>query len=155
MSKDAGDFVVRGEVVYTHGQGHSVGDLASVPDVAKRSTLDWIVAVDWPLPRDSRVNVQLFQRAYRGGDDDLVVQDAGLGASLFVTTKLPHGLEPQLLYIQYFSDGGGMIRPRLNWTPVPNLVVGFGVDIFTGGASGFFGRYNNRDRVYTEARYSF
>jgi hypothetical protein len=33
--------------------------------------------------------------------------------------------------------------------------VGFGVDIFGGPADGYFGRYNNRDRVYAELRYDF
>jgi hypothetical protein len=155
LSKDFGDFVLRGEAVYTHGQGVTIGDLITVQDVARRSTVDWIVGLDWPLPRDSRINVQLFQRVYRGGDDDLVVRNGGPGASVFVSTKLTNALEPQLLYIQYFSDGGGLIRPRVNWMPMPNLVVGFGVDIFTGAANGFFGRYNDRDRFYTEARYSF
>ena len=30
-----------------------------------------------------------------------------------------------------------------------------GVDIFTGPGDGYFGRYNNRDRVYAEVRYDF
>jgi hypothetical protein len=29
------------------------------------------------------------------------------------------------------------------------------VDIFTGPSDGYFGRYNNRDRVYSELRYDF
>ena len=48
-----------------------------------------------------------------------------------------------------------MIRPRLNWYPTPNARVGFGVDIFTGPDDGYFGRYNNRDRVYADFRYNF
>ena len=48
-----------------------------------------------------------------------------------------------------------MVRPRLNWYPAKNTTVGFGVDIFTGPSDGYFGRYNNRDRVYTELRYDF
>jgi hypothetical protein len=33
--------------------------------------------------------------------------------------------------------------------------VGVGVDIFAGADDGVFGRYDNRDRVYTEVRYDF
>ena len=86
---------------------------------------------------------------------NLAIQNGSVGASLFISTRLTDTLEPQLLWIQYFSDGGGMIRPRLNWQAAPNLTVSAGFDIFTGAADGYFGRYNNRDRVYTEMRYAF
>jgi hypothetical protein len=155
VSKDLGDFVLRGEAVYTHGKGFSVADLSAAESVVKRSVIDYIVALEWPLPRDTRINVQAFQRVYRGGSGDLAIQNGSVGASLFVSTKLTSTLEPQLLWIQYLNDGGGLIRPRLNWTPMQNLSVGFGVDIFTGPSDGYFGRFNERDRVYTEARYSF
>jgi hypothetical protein len=48
-----------------------------------------------------------------------------------------------------------MIRPRLAWTPVQNLSIAFGVDIFNGDRNGLFGRYADKDRAYTEVRYSF
>ena len=40
---------------------------------------------------------------------------------------------------------GGMGRGRL----------AIGVDIFEGPADGLFGFYDDKDRVYTEVRYSF
>ena len=155
LSKDLGEMVLRGEIVYTKGQGFSVADLTAPQSVVERSTFDYIVGLEFSLPRDTRVNVQAFQRVYSGGHGDLAIQNGSPGASLFVTTKLTDTLEPQVLWIQYLNDGGGLIRPRLNWHAAPNLVVSAGVDIFTGPSDGYFGRYNNRDRVYTEFRYSF
>jgi len=155
VSKDFGDFVLRGEAVYTRGQGFSVVDLTASESVVKRSTFDAIAGLEWPLPRDGRLNVQVFHRAYSGGNDDLAIQNGTAGASLFVSTKLTSTLEPQLLWIQYFRDGGGLIRPRLNWHAAANLTVSAGFDIFTGPADGFFGRFDNRDRVYAEMRYAF
>ena len=155
LSKDFGDVVLRSEAVYTHGQGFSIADLSAAQSVVKRSAFDYIVGLEWSLPRDTRLNVQAFQRVYRGGHSDLAIQNAAPGVSLFVTAKLTSSLEPQLLWIQYVRDGGGMIRPRLNWYPIANLAVSIGADIFTGPDDGYFGRYNNRDRVYTEARYAF
>ena len=155
VSKDFGDFVLRAEAVYTHGQGFSVADLAQADSVVKRSTFDYIAGLEWMLPRDTRLNVQVFQRFMSGREDDLSVRFRDVGMSLYVSSKLTSTLEPQLLWIQYFDDAGAMIRPRLNWTVSPNTVVAFGADIFTGPANGFFGRFNNRDRVYVEARYSF
>ena len=57
--------------------------------------------------------------------------------------------------MQYIKDGGGLIRPALNWYPSQDLRVTVGVDVFTGSQNGFFGRYDNRDRAYVEARWSF
>ena len=155
VSKDFGDFVLRGEAVYTHGQGFSVFDLTAPESVVKRNSLDYIVAVDWSLPHDSRIGVQFFQRVLSGSDAGLFATTESPGVSLFVSSKVTPALEPQLLWIQYLEDGGGLIRPRLNWYAAQDLVVSAGVDIFTGPENGFFGRYDNRDRAYVEFRWSF
>ena len=92
---------------------------------------------------------------FGGGGGDIAIKSDGFGASIFVLTKLTSTLEPQLLWIQNFKNAGGLVRPRLNWLAAKNTTLGFGVDIFTGSADGFFGRFNNRDRVYAEVRYDF
>jgi Protein of unknown function (DUF1302) len=156
VSKDFGDFVLRGEAVYTHGRGYAVADLSAAQDVVRRSTLDYILSVEFALPGDTRLNVQGFQRVFfNGSEDALAVKTGGVGASIYISTKLTSTLEPQLLWIQNFAHAGGMIRPRLNWYPIRNTAVGFGVDIFNGPDNGYFGRYGNRDRVYAEVRYDF
>jgi len=159
VSKDLGDVVLRGEAVYADGQGFAVADITAAQSVVKRSTLDYIVSLDIALPSmpdDTRLNVQGFQRVYfDGGGGDLAIRSDGFGASVLFSTKLTNAFEPQILWIQNFKEGGGLVRPRLNWYPAKNTAVGFGLDIFTGPSDGFFGRYNNRDRLYTELRYDF
>ena len=156
VSKDLGDMVLRGEAVYASGQGYAVTNLAVPQGVVQRSTLDYILSVEFPLPGDTRVNIQGFQRTYyNGGGGGLAIKSDGFGASIFLSTKLSATFEPQILWIQNFNDAGGLIRPRLNWYAAKNATVGFGVDIFTGPVDGYFGRYNNRDRVYSELRYDF
>jgi len=155
LTKDFSDFVLRAEAVYTHGLGSSVTDLGTSEGVVFRPALDYIVSAEWALPHETRLNVQGFQRILFGGGNDLVIKSDGFGASIFISTKLTGTLEPQLLWLQNFKDGGGLVRPRLNWTVAKNTALGFGVDIFTGPSDGFFGRYNNRDRVYAELRYDF
>jgi hypothetical protein len=124
--------------------------------VVQRSTLDYIVSVEFPLPGDTRFNLQGFQRAYYdGGGGGIAIKSDGFGASVFLSTKLSAAFEPQILWIQNFKDAGGLIRPRLNWYAAKNATLSFGVDIFTGPNDGYFGRYNNRDRVYSELRYDF
>ena len=156
VSKDLGEMVLRGEAVYASGQGYSVGDPSVPQGVVQRSTLDYIVSVEFPLPGDTRLNVQGFQRAFfDGGGGGLLIKSDGFGASVFLSTKVSATVEPQILWIQNFKDAGGLIRPRLNWYFAKNATMGFGVDIFTGPNDGYFGRYNNRDRVYSEVRYDF
>jgi hypothetical protein len=156
VSKAAGDFVFRGEAVYTNGQNFSVTTLDAPEGVVKRETLDYIVSVEFlPLP-ELTVNLQAFQRVFfGGGTSDFVVQSDGVGASIFLAYNYRDTLTPQLLWIQSFDDAGGMIRPRLDWRATTNTTVGIGVDIFTGPSNGFFGRYHNRDRAYAEMRYTF
>jgi len=156
VTKDFGEMVLRAEAVYANGQGYGVTSLSVPLGVVKRSTLDYIVSVEFPLPGDTRLNIQGFQRAYfNGSASDIAVKSDGFGATIFLSTKLSAAFEPQILWIQNFKNGGGLVRPRLNWYPAKNTAVGFGVDIFTGPDDGYFGRYNNRDRVYAELRYDF
>ena len=156
LSKDFGPFVLRGEAVYTHGQNYSVDTLDDVDGAVKRNSLDYILSFDIAMSGDTRLNVQGFHRMIYGDDGDIVPKSDGFGASVLVSTKITPTLEPQLLWIQSLSHGGDrMIRPRLNWYVTQNATLAFGVDIFAGPDDGFFGRFGNRDRVYTELRYDF
>ena len=155
VPQEVSALVLRGEAVYTHGRSFALADVTTYPSTVERSTLDYIVSLEWALPHDTRLNIQGFQRIYDGGADGIAFANDGVGASVFVSTKLKPTLEPQLLWIRNFHDGGQMVRPRLNWTVAPNLTLAFGVDIFSGPRDTFFGRYTDRDRVYTEARWDF
>jgi hypothetical protein len=154
-NKDLGAAVLRFEGVYTGGQSYASIDPLAPQGALQRDTLDWVVGADFALPRDARLNVQVFQRLYDGSDSTLVVQTGDIGVSAQLTAKITAAWEPQILWIQTFGGGGAMIRPRLNWYPAKNTALGFGVDIFTGPDNGVFGRYNNRDRLYGELRYDF
>jgi len=156
VSKDLGDMVFRAEAVYASGQGYSVTEPTVPQGVVRRNTLDYILSVEFSLPGDTRLNVQGFQRAFfDGGGRDLVIRSDGFGASILLSSKWTDTLEPQVLWIQNFDHAGGMVRPRLAWQAAKNATMAFGVDIFTGPDDGYFGRYNNRDRVYSEIRYDF
>jgi hypothetical protein len=155
VSKDFGQVVARAELVYADGRSYASTDPNAPEGVVRKDTFDWIVSADFTLPREVRLNLQAFQRLYSGGDSTLALQTGSFGVSAQISGKVTPTLEPQLLWMQTFGGGGGLIRPRVNWTPIRNTVIGVGVDIFTGPDDGLFGRYNNRDRVYTEVRYDF
>jgi len=48
-----------------------------------------------------------------------------------------------------------MVRTRLAWKFEKNWRLLMGVDIFSGPPLGVFGRYQDKDRIYSEVRYSF
>jgi hypothetical protein len=156
VSKDFGEFVARAEVVYGGSRDYEATDLAAPEGVVERKTLDWIVSADFTVFGDGRLNLQGFQRLYlNGGSDAVALKSGDFGASIQLTKKVTPTIEPEILWVQTFGGGGSMVRPRLNWYPIRNTKVSVGADIFTGDIDGLFGRYNNRDRVYTEVRYSF
>jgi hypothetical protein len=154
VTKDFDTFVLRGEAVYTHGKNFLATDPTLPRGTVQRQTLDQILSFDVPIG-ESRFNFQVFQRLYFGGRDDVLLNTGAFGVSAFASTKLTATIEPQILWVQGIDGGGGMVRPRVNWKADRNLLVAVGADIFTGSSNGFFGRYNNRDRVYTEVRYDF
>jgi hypothetical protein len=155
VTKDFGDFVLRGEAVYTSGQSFASSDLSAPQGVIQRSTIDYIVSAEVPLPRDVRLNVQAFQRAYPGGRDSVALNFGNFGASVLLAGKLGNSIEPEILWVQTFGGGGSLVRPRLSWTAAKNTRLSASVDIFTGPSDGLYGRYGNRDRVYAELRYDF
>jgi hypothetical protein len=155
VNKDLGSVVLHFEGVYTADQNYASTDPLAPQGVLQRDTFDWVVGTDFTLPRDARLNVQVFQRLYDGSDRTLAVQVGDVGLSAQLAAKLTAAWEPQILWIQTFGGGGALIRPRLNWYPVKNAALAFGVDLFTGPNDGVFGRYDNRDRVYGELRCDF
>ena len=59
------------------------------PDgVVPQDTFDWVGGVDLPALRDTRVNVQLFQRIFLDHDPDLIPKRRETGYSLYVTHEL-------------------------------------------------------------------
>jgi len=157
LTKDLGSVVLRAEAVYADGQRFASTDPTAPEGVVDRRTLDWIVSGEHPFETmEGRINVQVFKRHYFGGSADEIALNAGdWGASILISAKVAPTWEPSIQWIQTFGGGGAMIRPRLSWTPLRNLSIAFGADIFNGDRDGLFGRYADKDRGYTEVRYSF
>ena len=155
VSKDFGPFVGRAELVYTDGRNFASTDPTAPQGVLARNTYDWVVSADFTLPQR--------RPAERAGVPAHLLRsptarsrfNAALGGSVLLSAKVTPTVEPQILWIQTFGGGGGLVRPRVNWNAFKNTTLALGVDIFTGPDDGFFGRYNNRDRVYTEVRLDF
>ena len=156
MSKDIGSFVLKSEAIYTWDRYFEVTNASDSNGVVRQNFLDYILSAEIPLPMESRINLQFFQRIFTSHDKDIIPRKVETGASVFASTKLLDGkVEPELLTIHSLNRLDYMTRFKVNWYFAENWRFVAGTAIFGGKQLGFFGRFDNRDRVFTELRYSF
>ena len=155
LAKDFGNVVLKGEAVYTRGRQFTVTRISDPNGVVRQDTLDWALGLDFTLPADTRFNVQVFQRTHFDYDPDLIADKHENGYSLLLNHKLSDKLEAQALWIASTNRTDWLFRPRVMWNFERNWRLAVGADIFKGPPLGLFGRYDGKDRVYSEIRYSF
>lgn len=155
LAKDFGDIVWKAEGVYTRGRSFTSLNPLDSDGVVQQNTLDWATGLDFTLPAESRLNVQIFQRQYFGFNETIVSDKRENGYSLLVNTKVVPNWEAQALFISSLNRTDWLFRPRMTWNFQRNWRWVFGADVFNGAATGLFGRYDQKDRVYSEVRYSF
>jgi len=155
LAKDFGDVVLKAEGVYTRGRSFTVLNALDSNGVAQQNTLDWAAGLDFTLPAETRLNVQVFQRQFFNYNPDIIPDKRENGYSLLINNKFFNNWEAQLLFISSLNRPDSLFRPRLAWNFERNWRLLVGADIFNGPALGMFGRYDQQDRVYSEIRYSF
>lgn len=154
VAKDLGDFVVKAEVVYNKGKGFSLLRFPDATGVARLDFLDYLVGGDFNFG-DTRLNVYAFQRHFTDYDSDVIPDRTESGLTALLSHKISSSLEIQALMITSLNRSDWAFRPKLSWNVAKNWRLNVGADILHGPQLGFFGRFANRDRVYSELRYSF
>jgi hypothetical protein len=155
LAKDFGDIVLKGETVYTKGRSFTSLNAMDSDGVAQQNTVDWAAGLDFSLPAESRLNVQVFQRQYMNYDPNNIADKRENGYSLLLNSKFFSNWEAQALFISSANRSDWLFRPRAVWSFERNWRMVVGADIFNGPPMGMFGRYDQQDRVYSEVRYSF
>ena len=155
LSKDLGPAVFKAEAVYTGGRSYDVLRADATDGVVRQNTLDLIGGLDFTLPRDTRLNLQIFNRTFFDHDPDIIYKRNEPGYSILLNHKLTDRLQAEVLYIASLNRSDWMARPQLLWNFRSDWQLRFGVDVFNGPPLGLFGQFANRDRVYTEVRYAF
>ncbi|NTV70712.1 MAG: hypothetical protein HGA71_11245 [Azonexaceae bacterium] len=155
ISKDFGDVVLKAETVYTNGRNFTTLDFTDTNGVVRQNTLDWAVGLDFTLPAETRLNVQLFQRQFFNYDSNIISDKQENGYSLLINNKFFNNWEAQALFISSLNRTDWLFRPRVTWNLERNWRWLIGADVFNGPASGMFGQYDQADRIYSEIRYSF
>jgi len=155
-SKDVGSFIVKGEAIYTWNRFFSVTRASDADGVVRQNFLDYILSAEFPLPMESRLNLQFFQRIFTNHDPDIVPRTVESGASLFASTKLfNEKVEPEFLLIHSLNQIDWMARFKINWYFAQNWRLVAGTAFMGGRKLGLFGRFDKQDRVFTELRYTF
>ncbi len=155
FTKDLRTAVLKGELVYTDGRKFNVLNPTRLNGLVRQDTLDYALGLDFTLPADTRLNLQFFQRVFFAYDSDMIPDKRESGASILLNGELIQNLEAQALLIHSLNRSEWMFRPRLIWRFERNWRMVFGADVFGGPSTGFFGRYDNNDRIFTELRFSF
>jgi hypothetical protein len=155
LSKDFDTFIFKAEAVYTANRNYSISRLDDLDGVVKQDALDYILALDFALPSEGRLNLQFFQRLFRNHDPDIGLNRVESDVSVLVSGNIGSSLVPELLLVSSLNRSDWMVRPKLTWTFARNWRLAGGADIFGGSPAGFFGRFGDKDRVYAELRYSF
>jgi hypothetical protein len=154
VGKAFGSVVGKAEAIYTAGRKFNVKRLNEPEGVVPQDTLDYVVGVDFTLPRETRLNLQYFERVFFKWDPDLFQDRREAGITVLLSGKVA-SFTPELLLIQGLDHNDRMARWKLGWSATRNWRLTAGVDVFHGPPTGLFGRFNDRDRVYGEARYDF
>lgn len=155
VAQDFHTFVLKGEFVYNNGKNFSVTPLDDTDGVANQKFLDYLVGFEFPLPEDTRFNFQFFSRRFTNHDDRTVFDKHEDGVSFLLSKKIGEDIEPSLLLISALNRTDWMARAKVNWNFEKNWRMVAGADFFAGKNTGFFGQFDNKDRVYVEVRRSF
>lgn len=155
VSKDLGFGVFKAETVYTRGRSYNTLDPSDLDGVVRQNTLDVIGGLDFTLPSDTRLNVQLYNRTFFDHDPGIIPKRNEPGFTLLVNHKFGDRLDAEVLWVRSLARDDWMLRPRLTWRFRPDWQWRLGVDIFEGPPLGLFGQFDDRDRVYSEVRYTF
>jgi hypothetical protein len=147
--------VLKGEMVYTQDRYYEVNRLSDANGAVRQDTLDYILGLDYSLPQSSRLDFQFFQRWYPNHDPDIIPKRIESGASIYLSTQVSDSLEAELLWIEGLNRHDWMARPKLKWNLSSQWRWIVGADFFNGVSDGLFGRFADKDRVYTEVRFTF
>lgn len=155
LSKDFGNAVLKAETVYTRGRSFTSLDFSDNDGVISQNTFDWAAGLDFTLPAENRLNVQVFQRKFLGYDPNIIPDRHENGYSILLNSKFITNWEAQALFISSMNRSDWLFRPKVTWNFERNWRWVFGADVFKGPPLGMFGRYDQQDRLYSEIRYTF
>ena len=150
FSNAFGDFVIRGEAAFLTDR-FSLTSLAVDPNgVTESNEISYVLGVDWYGLDDVLLSGQMFQSILTDAGSGLIRDHVETSFTLLARHSfLDDELEADVIWLTSLNKADGLIRLELTYDLWDGLEVWAGGDIFYGASDGFFGQFNDRDRVVT------
>lgn len=156
FSNAFGDWTVRGEAGYSIDRTFSVADPTDADGVAQADELGYVLGLDYFGWADMIVSAQMFQNLVTDTPPGLVRDGVDTMGSALVRRDFRNDtVHAEVLLLQDINHGDGLARPKLTYDVDDNLTVSCGADFFYGTPRGFFGQFDQNDRVVIGAEYAF
>lgn len=155
LTKDFGPAVLRAEAVYTRGRRYPTSDPAAPTGLISQDALLYVAGLDFTLPANVNVNLQVFDNVIFDRDPNLLISKHEAGTTLLLRRNFGAKVEARALFMRSLNRDDWQFSPEVRWALDKNWRLTVGADIFDGATPGYFGRFRNRDRAFTEVRYSF
>jgi hypothetical protein len=157
FSKEAGEAVWRGEMVYNHKAHFSIFDAADSDGIVDKDVLEYLLSFDYTLFGSLETNFQLMQR-YLFDYDSRLANEHRVRNSFSVWFKksfMDGDLDAELLVLSSLMEEDFMWRPSLTYKFAPDWQWKVGLDAFSGVKDGIFGKFRTKSRIYSELNYYF
>lgn len=155
LAKDFGSVVLKSEAVYTRGRRYATTDSAVASGLIYQNTFNFVVGLEFALPADINLNVEIYDNVTLDRDPNLYFSAHEAGTGVLLRRDFGSNVEAQAMYLRSLNRDDWMLSPSVKWGFAKNWKLKFGADIFNGPPAGAFGRFRNRDRIYSDLRYYF
>ena len=146
---------LKSEAIFTKDRLVSVTDIRDLDGLTETDELRYVIGANWSLDKHT-FNAQLFQTWFTEPETSMFVDEVESGMTIRAATTSWHkDVEPEVIFIRSLNRNEWSLQMKVDWTFQQNWRFTLGADIFEGDETGFFGRYDDTDRVYYELRYSF
>lgn len=114
------------------------------------------LGLDWNLPQDVFLNLQIGADHIDAGEAGLVRPDTDVIATL----RLQRAFQNERLWLKSeilgtLSEGDGTFRPWVEWRQSDNLSISVGADLVWGKQDGLFGQYEDQSRLWSRITTTF
>ena len=148
FSNAFGDLTVRGEVGYSTDRFFLTRAPGDTDGVDRSSEVAYVLGLDWFGIGDTLISFQLFQSWLPGAPSGIIRNELDTTTTLTVRRDfINETLQAEIMWLQNFNDGDGLVRPKISYDLRENISVWAGADIFYGDKNGLFGEFDDNDRL--------
>jgi hypothetical protein len=159
-SKAFGDFTLRAEVGFSSDSFHLLDNLSSAfiikHGVHQSADISSVVGIDWQGLTDTMVSVQWFQSHLLDDEPGLLRSQIDHKVSLLYSQNYENEVwQFKALFLHGLDKNDGSIQSKISYMLESDIKLWFGIDVFYGNKSGFFGQFKSTDRVNIGVEWGF